>query len=114
LSFKKSKGYFDPCSRPFSNPGGVVSQTGYLSAKRDIYQPNIYQPNIYQPNIYQSNIYQPNKIFISQLKYLSAKWEYLSANFRGGWHPKPGASWTNHYIGKHTGRGANIISSMWI
>jgi hypothetical protein len=109
IVFKKSNGYFDPCLRPFSKPGVVISQTGYLSAKRDIYQPNIYQPSVYQPNLY-----QPNKIFISQLKYLSAKWEYLSANFRGGWHLKPGASRTNHYIGKHTGRCPNIISSLWI
>jgi hypothetical protein len=33
--------------------------------------------------------YQPNETFISQLKYLSAKWEHLSAKLRGGWRPKP-------------------------
>jgi hypothetical protein len=100
---------------PFSEPTRChklnwifISQTGYLSAKRDIYQPNIYQPNIYQPNIH-----QPNKIFISQLKYLSAKWEYLSAKLQGGWGPKPGVSRPNHYIGQYTGRRANIISLMF-
>jgi hypothetical protein len=80
--------FFKP--RRCHKPNGIfISQTGHLSAKRDIYQPNIYQPNIYQPN----------KIFISQLKYLSAKWEHLSAKLRGGWCPKPGASRPNHYIG---------------
>jgi hypothetical protein len=61
-----------------------VSQMKYLSAKCNIYQPNIYEPNIYQPIIY-----QPNETFISQLKYLSAKWKHLLAKLRGGWRPKP-------------------------
>ena len=72
---------------------------GYLSAKWDIYQPNIYQPN---------------KIFINQMKYLSDKWEYLSAKLRGGWRPRPVASWQNNYIAKYADRRANIICYMRI
>ncbi len=54
-------------------------------------------------------MYQPNEIFISQLKYyLSGKWEYLAAKLRGGWRPKPGASWPNHYIGNNAGMRAII------
>jgi hypothetical protein len=47
-----------------SNPRGVMSQTGYLSAKRDIYQPDFSQLNFYQVNggifISQICIIQPN------------------------------------------------------
>ena len=59
---------------------------------------------IIQPNIIQPNIIQPNEILFSQMKYYSAKWEYYSAKLRGGWRPKPGASWRNHYIAKYAGR----------
>ncbi len=59
---------------------------------------------IIQSKIIQPNIIQPNQIVFSQMKYYSAKWEYYSAKLRGGWRPKPDASWRNHYIKKYAGR----------
>jgi hypothetical protein len=125
--------FFEPtrCQRPDRI---FISQTGYLSDQflsakflsgiwGDIYQPNMYysakyllfsQMGIIQSNIIQPNIIQPNQILFSQMKYYSAKWEYYSAKLRGGWRPKAGASWRNHYIVKYAGRRGTITFCMCV
>jgi hypothetical protein len=87
----------------------------YYSAKVEIIQPNIIQPNIIQPSSaksYSAKYYSAkfsqilfSQILFSQSLNYSAKREFIqpigniySAKLRGGWRPKPVASWSNNYI----------------